>query len=384
MATRTIKIYGRIGESFFFEGITAQSISDQLQEAIKDDSCQHAIVAINSPGGSIAEGIAIYNEIIRINQEEPNFTVDTRNDGIAYSMGAIILMAGASVKAYRNTTMMLHNASGFAMGNAQNLRGTLQMMEAVDEGLAESIAAKSGKTAQEILNEILNYQDHTYTAQKALDNKFIDEVISEQSAEADNLQNLSVEEAFAYFSKQNEPERKNFMENIKDAVKNAFTPPQNNEPPKPQSSKPPKNNDEMKISKTLTALVALFSLTFSKEEDVKNYQPTEDDMQKLNAELEKAGQLEDVQAKLDQEKQERETLQNALPDALKEAGIEDELEGTEAIKALTAKVKEYGKLSGKIPGQGKQFDPDLESELDEDILTDIDKEARAMTNAKSL
>lgn len=191
---REIKIYGNIGYDWWTgEGITAKSISKELDAAIAAKE-KEVTVRINSPGGSVFEGIAIYNAIANSALE-----VTTIVDGIAYSMGAIIALAGNKIQMAKNATMMIHNVSGGVYGNANDLRGALEMMEKLDNSLAISISDKTGLSVDEVKAKWLDFVDHTLSADEALKDKLIDSIVEgKNTSSPKNF--TTVQEAQAFFT----------------------------------------------------------------------------------------------------------------------------------------------------------------------------------------
>lgn len=191
---KEILIYDSIGYDWWTGGgITAKSIMAELK-AIKASGEKDVLVRINSPGGDVFEGIAIYNMLA-----QSDLNVDTQVDGIAYSMGGIIALAGKTITMLKNTTLLIHNVSGGAWGNANDLRGTVELMDKLDNSLAVTIAEKTGMTEADVKAKWLDYRDHTLSAQEAFDAKLIDKVIDTKKAAArTDFKNTA--EAMAFFS----------------------------------------------------------------------------------------------------------------------------------------------------------------------------------------
>lgn len=136
----TISMYDPIGESFFGDGVTAKRVSAALRSIGKRD----VIVNLNSPGGDVFEGIAIYNLL----REHPG-AVTVRVLGLAASAASVIAMAGDSVEISRAGFLMMHNVWMAAIGNRNDMRDAADLLEPIDRALAELYAAKSGMdTAQ--------------------------------------------------------------------------------------------------------------------------------------------------------------------------------------------------------------------------------------------
>jgi len=349
---RTILLYDRFGQQWWDDsGITAKGFRQDLQEANDDPECTSILLAINSPGGSISEGIAIYNAILNQNADAEAKPINTRNDGIAYSMGAIVLMAGKKVYAHENTTTMLHCCSGGAWGNVKEIEGSLNMMRAVDKGLSKSIAAKTGKSLEAVQSDIMNYDDHFYTSDEAKDLGLIDEVIAERSEIAAEYEGLSYQEVMALFNKKPETQA-SFLQQLQNTLKNSFE----SFKPKPAKSIPPKNQDEpMKISNKLTALLAVFGLNASADAD-QDHQPSPEQLQALNDQL---------QAAADQ-KQELDNLKDTV--TARDKSISD----------LEAKVSTLEKGSGANPQSGAHGDATGDGGESEVLTSEADAQLKAM------
>lgn len=124
-----IMIYDQIGKDWYDEkGISAQEFDTALKGIPKD---QEIIVRINSPGGNVWDGLAIYN-MLKARGEK----VTTRNEGIAASIASIIFMAGAKRIMPKAAMMMMHKASGGQYGNSDDMRAMADKLDAHDSMLA--------------------------------------------------------------------------------------------------------------------------------------------------------------------------------------------------------------------------------------------------------
>jgi ATP-dependent Clp endopeptidase proteolytic subunit ClpP len=122
-------------------------------------------VRINTPGGSVDEGIPIYNAITR-----HQGGVDTVVDGLAASMGSYLMLAGENRKVARNAMVMIHNPMTIAWGNANELRKTADVLDQYRERMLPDYAAKTGKTADEL--KALLDAETWYVGQEIIDNGF--------------------------------------------------------------------------------------------------------------------------------------------------------------------------------------------------------------------
>ena len=135
-APTRVDIYEEIGGSggwFFDTGVTAVDFVAELA-GIEGDLEVH----INSPGGDVFEGLAIYNALA---QRKGNVT--TIVDGIAASAASFIAMAGTQRVICPGAMMMIHDASGMCIGNAQDMREMVDLLEKVSENIAAIYAAHS-------------------------------------------------------------------------------------------------------------------------------------------------------------------------------------------------------------------------------------------------
>ena len=138
----TIQIFDQIGEDWFSNsGITAKSFAETLQ-AVGPGPLN---VEINSPGGNVWDGLAIYN-MLRGRQAP----VTTRVVGVAASIASIIALAGDTVEIADAALMMIHDPSGLAAGTSDDMR---KMADALDQHaaiLSGVYEKKTGKTASAI------------------------------------------------------------------------------------------------------------------------------------------------------------------------------------------------------------------------------------------
>jgi ATP-dependent Clp protease protease subunit len=136
-----ITMFDTIGEDFWTGGgITAKKVSAQLR-AIGD---RPVTVQINSPGGDMFEGIAIYN-VLREHQQD--ITVQVM--GMAASAASIIAMAGDTVEIGAASFFMIHNAWVLAIGNRHDMAETATWLEPFDAAMRDVYAARTGLKADD-------------------------------------------------------------------------------------------------------------------------------------------------------------------------------------------------------------------------------------------
>lgn len=165
-----ILIYGDIGDSWYGESITAKQFVRDLQEIDAD----YLDVRINSYGGSVSDGIAIFNAL-----ERHPAVVTTYNDGIAMSIASLIFMAGDTRVMPRNTQLMVHAPWGALMGNAGELREYADMLDRYAAMMAECYAKATGKDKAEVIALLNDYKDHLFDADEALAEGYVTEIAGE-------------------------------------------------------------------------------------------------------------------------------------------------------------------------------------------------------------
>jgi ATP-dependent Clp protease protease subunit len=127
---------------------------------------------INSPGGSVTAGLAIYDTMQFVTCDVATYCI-----GIAASMGAVLLTAGTKGKRYAlpNSDVMLHQVSGGAQGPASDVERTVEYMFRLKKRLIGIIAHHTGKTEEQVQQD--SDRDYWITAQQAKEYGLVDEVV---------------------------------------------------------------------------------------------------------------------------------------------------------------------------------------------------------------
>ena len=130
---------------------------------------------INSPGGSVTAGMAIYDTMQYIKCD-----VSTICIGMAASMGAFLLSAGAKGKRYAlpNSEIMIHQPLGGAKGHATEIKIVAEHILRTRERLNSILAANTGKSVEEIARD--TDRDNYLTAQEAMEYGLVDKVIEKR------------------------------------------------------------------------------------------------------------------------------------------------------------------------------------------------------------
>jgi ATP-dependent Clp protease, protease subunit len=175
---RSLDIYSRLlNDRIVFIGtaiddhianlVVAQMLFLQMTDPKKDIN-----LYINSPGGSVTAGLAIYDTMQFVTCEVATYCV-----GIAASMGAVLLAAGTRGKRYAlpNSDIMIHQVSGGAQGTASDVERTVEWMFKIKKRLIHILSQHTGKTEEQI--GIDSDRDYWMSAEEARVYGLVDEVV---------------------------------------------------------------------------------------------------------------------------------------------------------------------------------------------------------------
>jgi ATP-dependent Clp endopeptidase proteolytic subunit ClpP len=180
--TTEILLYDEIG----VWGITASV----FVAALNTITTPNIRVRINSPGGDVFDGLAIYNALAN---HKGNVTCVV--DGLAASAASFIALAGKTVSIHENAMMMIHRAWGVAIGNQADMADMVTVLGKIDAQLAGIYAKQTGKSVEEMSALMAGDTDGTwFTAQEAAALSMVDEIISpdEEDDEEDDDTNKAV------------------------------------------------------------------------------------------------------------------------------------------------------------------------------------------------
>ena len=134
-STAAIYLYEEIG----YWGVEASEFVRELM-ALRVDNI---IVHINSPGGDVFDGLAIYHAL-----RDHSATIEVRVDGLAASAASFIAMAGDRIIMQRNATMMIHDASGFCIGNAADMQKMVDVLDQASNNIADIYVQQAAGTVE--------------------------------------------------------------------------------------------------------------------------------------------------------------------------------------------------------------------------------------------
>ena len=170
-----VLIYGNIGDRWNEDGVVASELVRDLS-ALEADTIN---LRINSYGGSVPDGLAIYNALRR-----HKATVNVFVDGVAISCASYIAMAGDTITMAKNSQMMIHAPWTFAYGNSNDMREQADILDRYAKAMASAYADKSGKTYEDALALLTDRKDHWFLADEAKAEGFADEVGEEVAVAA--------------------------------------------------------------------------------------------------------------------------------------------------------------------------------------------------------
>ena len=155
----------------------ANAICAQMMLLAAEDPTRDIWLYVNSPGGSITAGMAIYDTMQYIQPD-----VATIGIGMAASMGQFLLSSGTQGKRYAtpHARVMMHQPSGGISGTATDVRINAQLILHMKTVLAELTAQQTGKSVEQINSDA--DRDRWFTADEALEYGFIDQVVTTAGA----------------------------------------------------------------------------------------------------------------------------------------------------------------------------------------------------------
>ena len=170
-----LDMFGEIGEDWFGEGISFTNFYEEL----KQYDGKKLVINLDSVGGNVSDGFAIANAIKQRNGE----TI-CRVYSMSASIATQIMLACDRVECFRNSLIMIHLCSGYAYGNKNDFKKQIEIMDKIDNLLADAYVERTGKDKQEVLD--LMATETWYNGQESLEIGLVDNIIDmEMTAKAD-------------------------------------------------------------------------------------------------------------------------------------------------------------------------------------------------------
>jgi ATP-dependent Clp protease protease subunit len=180
---RSYDIYSRLlKDNIIFLGTAiddnvANAIVAQMLFLESEDPDKDIQIYINSPGGSVTAGLAIYDTMQFVKNDIVTYCI-----GQCASMGAHLLAAGTKGKRFAlpNARIMIHQPSGGAQGQATEIEITFKEIQRLKENLAATFAKHTGQTLKKVMKDM--DRDYFMSAEEALEYGIVDKVLSERPA----------------------------------------------------------------------------------------------------------------------------------------------------------------------------------------------------------
>lgn len=154
-----ILLYGEIGT---WAECKPEEILSEISEIA--ESGKHLDIRINSNGGDVYAGLAIYQAF-----KQTTIPMSIYIDGVAASIASIIALCGKPLYMGKYAKLMIHAISGGWFGSKAELNSIIEEYEVLENMLSDAISKKTGKTVEDIKAEYFDGTDHWLTAQQALD-----------------------------------------------------------------------------------------------------------------------------------------------------------------------------------------------------------------------
>ena len=172
-----ILLYGDIGD---YDKVRSGDVVRELLEM--EAQYKKIDVRINSNGGDVYSGIAIFNAF-----KNTKADITIYIDGIAASIASGIALCGKPLYMSRYSRLMLHSIQGGAYGNKKELAEVIEQIDSLENTLAEMLATRCKKTVDEIKAEYFDGADHWLTAEQAMAAGLIDGIYdTEETVPADS------------------------------------------------------------------------------------------------------------------------------------------------------------------------------------------------------
>ena len=302
--TADIFIYSEVGGY----DVNAQSFIEELKE-LKDKALN---IHVNSLGGSVFDGMAIYNAL-----KNHKHKVTTKVEGIAASIASVIVMAGDTIEMAENSLFMIHNPFTMAGGDASELRKTADVLDKIRDEIASIYASKSAQDIETLVG-LMNVETW-FNASETIDSGFANEITQavkiENSYDLGSFKNITTEKVDKIINNSN-------------LIK---------------TEKMAKNSDELKEKSLLEKIKSLMST-----QEIKNAPGDEEEAEESPAEkADWAETYEELKDRVD-------NLENAIHDIEEKMGMaEDEVvDKTEQLETANNEIENLNTEISKLQAVG--------------------------------
>lgn len=182
----TLNLHSEIGSSWYKNYVEREEGAcqdvDDLQKILNENKNASRIdIYINSSGGDVSEGIAIYNILKRTRAYKRVFI-----DGFACSIASVIAMVGNSISMPKSSIQMIHNAWTVAMGDSNELRKVADDLETINEVIVEAYMSKFTGTREEL--KALLDEEKYLTAEQCLEYGLCTKIVDDSEETDDDVE----------------------------------------------------------------------------------------------------------------------------------------------------------------------------------------------------
>ena len=166
----TVRLYNF---SHSVNGASAQTCIGMVGQWFREDPSKPITIIFNSPGGSVIDGLAVYDFITELRNQ--GATIETVTLGMAASMAGVLLQAGDNRVMGRNSVLLIHEVSSGAIGNISQLEDEVAFSKKLQDKLLDILADRSTLTKSQIKRR-WKRKDWWLDAEEALELGFCDEI----------------------------------------------------------------------------------------------------------------------------------------------------------------------------------------------------------------
>lgn len=186
----TILLYGEIGD---YAEVKAEDVLSQIMEA--EAKYERIDVRINSIGGQVGTGIAIFNAL-KASKADITIYIDC----LAASTASIIAACGRTVKMSRYARILIHKPTGGVWGNADEIKNYQEQLVQIENTICDIYSKRTKLTPEEIRSTYMDGKDHWLDAEEALRLGFADEVYDDLPVKAEDIANLPPDQMCGRFT----------------------------------------------------------------------------------------------------------------------------------------------------------------------------------------
>lgn len=184
----TILLYGEIGD---YAEVTASDVLTQIMDA--EARYERIDIRINSVGGQVSTGIAIFNAL-KASKSEITIYIDC----LAASTASFIASCGRTVKMSRYARLMIHKPTGGVWGNADEIKNYMEQLQRIEDTICDIYAQRTKLPVEEIKATYMDGKDHWLNAEEAVRLGFADEVYDDMPASFEDT--LSIDQRCDLFT----------------------------------------------------------------------------------------------------------------------------------------------------------------------------------------